>query len=151
MRYSRPDRHASRPIGFNATPMVDVIFMLTIFFMLVSTFSSKENIPMELPSPVASQAKTVEVPDRVVLNCSLADDDGDAGGGVLYQVGANPPASLDVLAKQLAAMKRQSPNLQVVVRADKRLMYRDVRAAMRVVALNKIQMLNVAAHTGEGE
>jgi biopolymer transport protein ExbD len=138
-------------MGFNATPMVDVIFLLTIFFMLVAKFSSAEQVRMELPRPKDSQAKVRKMPERVVINCRLADPDDPTGRIVLYSVGPNLPESLGVISDRLAAMKRESPGLKVVVRADRRLRYADVRAVMRVIARNDIQMLNAVAHVGEDE
>ena len=41
MKY-RQRQERSSGLVFNATPLVDVIFILTIFFMLVSRFSSAE-------------------------------------------------------------------------------------------------------------
>ena len=72
MRRRRRRQQPRAVIGFNLTPMVDVIFMLTIFFMLVSRFSSAEQVPMDLPAPNESQAKAKRVEARVVINCRLA-------------------------------------------------------------------------------
>lgn len=138
-------------MGFNATPMVDVIFMLTIFFMLVCRFSSAEQIPMQLPDPDASKARVERIPQRVIVNCRLAAPDDPAGSDVLYSIGPNRPDSLLKLHEQLAALKRQSPGLQVVVRADKRIHYVDVRAAMDMIAQSDIEMLHVVAHVAENE
>lgn len=151
MRHSRRDRTAMTSVRFNATPMVDVIFMLTIFFMLVSTFSSAENIPMDLPKPIASQARATQPPERVVLNCRLENTLDPTNSLPLYSIGPNRPESLAVISDRLAAMKEQTPNLKVIVRADRRLRYADVRAVMQIIADNNIDMLNVAAHVGNGE
>jgi len=145
------NRRIPRAIGFNATPMIDVIFLLTVFFMLVSTFARKENAPMKLPDPLASRAKDIDLPDRIVINCRLGDPSASVAGATLYSIGPNAPESLDVIDRRLAGMKQQSPDIKVIIRADRRLDYRDVRDVMRVVAANDIKMLNVAAHTGEGE
>jgi biopolymer transport protein ExbD len=136
-------------MDFNATPMVDVIFLLTIFFMLVTRFSSAEQVPMELPKPTDSRAGVVRMPERVVINCRLADEDDPEGRFVLYSIGPNPPRPLVVIAEQLASLKRGSPALKVVLRADRRLPYADVRAVMRVIAENRIEVLNVVAHVAE--
>ena len=133
-------------MGFNAIPMVDVIFLLTIFFMLVTRFSSAEQVPMELPKPTDSQASVVRMPERVVINCRLADPDDPTGRSVLYSIGPNQPRPLYVIAERLAALKRESPALKVVLRADRRLRYADVRAMMRVIAENRIEVMNVVAH-----
>lgn len=151
MRYRRPEQSRTRGLGFNATPLIDVIFMLTIFFMLVSRFSEAENVPMDLPKPDSSQAKTVKIPERVVINCLIGPVADDPARRVMYRLGPNPPASLNVLSGQLAAQKRDTPELQAIIRADRRLPYEDVRAVMRVVADHGIEMLNVVAHVSEGE
>ena len=151
MRYGRDHRRPATPLGFNATPMIDVIFLLTIFFMLVSRFSSVEQIPMELPKPEDSQAKVTRIPERVVINCRLSDVSDPAGRLARYSIGPNLPEPLSVIADRLAAMKRQSPSVKVVLRADRRLHYAEVRAVMQVVAQEGIEMLNFVAHVAEEE
>lgn len=148
MRYRRNHRRTPLVLGFNATPLVDVIFLLTIFFMLVTRFSSAEQVSMELPQPEDSRARVTRMPERVVINCRPADP---AAGIVLYSIGPNQPEPLATIADRLAAMKKQSPNLKVVVRADRRLPYADVRMVMRVIAGCDVEMLNVVAHVGEDE
>ena len=145
--------HRRRPnvLGFNATPMVDVIFLLTIFFMLVSRFSSAEQVPMDLPEPEDSQARVTRMPERVVVNCRPSDPRDPSRGTVLYSIGPNQPEPLAVVAERLAAMKQKTPELKVVVRADRRLAYADVRTVMRVIARCGIEMLNVVAHVSEDE
>jgi biopolymer transport protein ExbD len=149
MRYRRTHQSRASGIGFNATPLIDIIFTLTIFFMLVSRFSEAENVPMDLPRPDVSQAKTVKIPERVVINCLIGPVADDPARRVMYRLGPNAPTALGVLSGQLAALKRDSPAIQAVIRADRRLPYGDVRAVMRVVADQGIEMLNVVAHVGE--
>lgn len=152
-------RHCARreppgQIGFNATPLFDMMFTLTIFFMLVSRMSSAEQVRMELPKPEESQAQIVTLPERVIINCRIARGESDKTLGVqlaTYSIGPNTPQPLHVIAERLARMKQKSPNLEAVIRADRRLHYSNVRAAMRVVADNGIKMLNVVAHIGDVE
>lgn len=150
MRTSRRNRTHPPALGFNAIPMVDVIFLLTIFFMLVSRFSSAEQIPLELPKPFDSRAEVTKFPQRVVINCRLANPSNPADSDVLYSIGPNRPESLGMISNRLANMKQKSGELNIIVRADKRLTYGHVRAVMRVIAQNGIDMLNVVAHVSEG-
>ncbi len=145
MLYVPRHRRQSRGLDFNSTPLIDIIFTLSIFYMLISVVSSQEFVPMELPDPAASQAVAARTGERVVLNCRAAAD----GETPLYSLGANPPEPLSALAAQLVAWRRESPGLGVVIRADRRLQYRDVRAAMAMVAEQKIEVLNVAALTSD--
>ncbi|MCO6437652.1 MAG: biopolymer transporter ExbD [Phycisphaerae bacterium] len=140
-------RRGRGEMGVNLTPMVDVIFMLTIFYMLVTRFFSVEQVAMQLPSPDESLARAGHLPDRVVINCrpgAAAD-----GGDVLYSLGPNAPESLASITQRLQAMKRDVPALKVVIRADRRLPYADVKALMRTVATSGIDMLHVVAHVEE--
>jgi hypothetical protein len=106
---------------------------------------------MELPEPTDSRAVVTPMPQRVVINCRLADPDDPARRSVLYSVGPNRPEPLRVISDRLAVMHRASPGLKVVVRADRRLHYADVRPVMDVIARNGIEMLNVIAHVAEDQ
>ena len=63
----------------------------------------------------------------------------------------NRPESLNVLSDRLASMKAVIPDIKVIVRADRRLAYDDVRAVMRIIAQHDIELLNVVAHVAETE
>lgn len=148
MAYRQRREHSSGLV-FNATPLVDVIFILTIFFMLVSRFSSAELVRMNLPQPHKSQAKAMTARDRVVINCRPASASESSRGSVAYSLGPNLPESLQSIANRLASMKRQSPHLRVLIRADRSLPYAAVRSVMQILAENQIEMLNVVAHMAE--
>jgi biopolymer transport protein ExbD len=145
------DDRRHHDVRFNMAPMIDVVFLLIIFFVLVSTFASAENIPMDLPKPDKSLAKNVKITDRVVINCQLAASPLAGETGVLYRIGPNRPESLETISRRLAAAKQVNPDLKVIVRADKRLQYEQVRAVMEVVAENDIENLSLVAHVGVGE
>ena len=51
----------------NIAPVVDVLFLLLIFFMVTSTFVEQPNIKLELPSTRHSEATKIE---RMVLTIS---------------------------------------------------------------------------------
>ncbi|RJP35443.1 MAG: biopolymer transporter ExbD [Phycisphaerales bacterium] len=142
-------RHRHAALTFNATPMIDVVFLLTVFFMLVSRFASAENVTMMLPDPAHSEARAVKIPERVVINCRCADEL-DPAAGVLYSLGPNPPITLAALSDLLESYKAQRGDLKVIVRADRRLTYADVRAVMQIVARHGIAMIHVAARTPGG-
>ncbi len=142
-------RHRHTALTFNATPMIDVVFLLTVFFMLVSRFASAENITMMLPDPTHSEARAVKIPERVVINCRCADEL-NPDIGVLYSVGPNAPITLAALSDLLESYKAQRPDMKVVVRADRRLKYAEVRSVMQIVARHGIPMIHVAARTPAG-
>ncbi|MEK6797472.1 MAG: biopolymer transporter ExbD, partial [Planctomycetota bacterium] len=125
-------------------------FLLTVFFMLVSKFTTAEQVALMLPDPEQSRARVPGTFDRAVINCRLSEA-AEGDGGVAYSLGPNPPDTLAAISTRLAAMKRDASDLKVVIRADRRLRYRHVMAAMREVTRNNIPVLNVAAIAGEGQ
>jgi len=140
-RTGRSDMH------FNMAPMIDVVFLLIIFFMLVSTFASAENIRMNLPNPEHSLAKKARITDRVVINCVPVGLNGRGEAlAAACSVGPNPPESLDRIGRRLASAYAANPKLKVIIRADKRLRYEQVRGVMRMVASNHIENLKLVAH-----
>lgn len=59
-------RQIVKRIGFNMTPMIDVVFLLIIFFMTVSQLNQNVLPPMELP--VSSISDDGTAPATFVLN-----------------------------------------------------------------------------------
>lgn len=121
-------------IEANLTPMIDMTFLLIVFFVLVSRISEVENVPMELPRPI--DPATVPPPEegRVVLNV-LPGPDGTVEG---YKVGAAqfaPTAEgTAALERHLAGLLAQNPDLDVNLRADRATVYADVSPALEAVA-----------------
>ena len=59
-------QHDEQP-ALNLTPMIDVVFLLIIFFMVATKFSELErNIELTLPEVAAPAALTAPPRDRVV-------------------------------------------------------------------------------------
>ncbi len=141
-------KYRRRPsLVFNMAPMIDVVFLLIIFFVLVSTFASAERVPMEVPNPDVSQALNIKLTDRVIINVQRT---GPTPSDVVYSIGASGPESLAVISQRLALHKRLVPNLKVIVRADRRVRYGAVREVMTIVAENGIEQMNIVAQAGNG-
>ena len=151
MRHESKNHRRRSPVSFNMAPMIDVVFLLIIFFVLVSTFVSAELIPLKLPKPDHSQAQNIKLTDRVVINVQPADADDPRTGGVLYSVGPNRPESLGTIAERLMMHKRAIPDFKVIIRADRRVPYGAVREVMLIVAENEIEMMSIVALVGDWE
>jgi len=146
-RRRRFQRQASG-VAFNYTPLIDVFMLLTIFFMLVAKFTTNEQTTVQLPHPDDSKARVPSLPAKVVINCRPSDI-AVPGSPIVYSIGPNPPEDLGSISEHLAAIRRQVPEVKVVVRADKRVRYEHVRAIMQEVARNDITSLHVAAIAAE--
>ena len=52
-------------VGINLTPLIDVVFLLLIFFMVSTTFDTTSQLKIKLPE--ASQTQTAEPPRKINL------------------------------------------------------------------------------------
>ncbi len=58
-------KHKHSPLEISLTPMIDVVFLLLIFFMVTTTFSQQTSIKIQLPQ-ADGQAK-FEQPQQVLM------------------------------------------------------------------------------------
>lgn len=116
----------------NLTPMIDVVFLLIIFFMVGTQFSKQERqIEIKLPGVGSMNALMTPPPRREVVV--------DASGAVFLD--GHPVTPLE-LTSRLSEMRRQYPELAVAVRADAQARQRDVVPIYG--AINKAGVTNMA-------
>ncbi|HEY4533821.1 MAG TPA: biopolymer transporter ExbD [Fusobacterium sp.] len=59
MKIERNKRRGAGELALEMTPMIDVVFLLLIFFMLATTFDKKSGIKIDLPKSVIREEKLV--------------------------------------------------------------------------------------------
>lgn len=110
MKLSRSRPHHS--LAFNMTPMIDIVFLLIIFFMTVSQITRTVDHPVELPKVVegASESKTA----TVTINL---DEEGKVivAGKKLSQQEVSR-----ALQKQLEKMDNDPDRIRIQIRCDRR-------------------------------
>ncbi|MEM6278459.1 MAG: biopolymer transporter ExbD [Verrucomicrobiota bacterium] len=95
-------------MSFQITPMIDLTFLLLIFFMVTQKITEQQlNVPVKLP--VAVSAVPPERTERDIINI-----DGEGN----YYIGDNPATTEEVLA-HLRIKFEDFPPLQIYLRADK--------------------------------
>ena len=142
----RPHPPPQNKVEFNMTPMIDIVFLLIVFFMLITRFVSAEVADVALPDPEGSQARELKLPDKVVLNLQYTP--GVDEPTVLLGPFRVATMELQDRLKELKERKEKeagNPAVQVIFRADRDLKYRYVRRAMDAVAAAGIEMLNIGA------
>ena len=111
-------------MGFQLAPMIDMTFLLLVFFM-VTTKISKEQIKEEIKLPVASNAIIPpEVSNRDVISI---DDRGR------YFIGQDP-ADKKQLAEHLKKRFENTPPLRLYIRADKNTPGKKIKEVMKMAA-----------------
>ena len=105
MRRRKP---AQDEIGFNITPMIDMTFLLLIFFMVTSKMT-KEQKKMDIMLPLASSAVMPDdISNRDIVNLD--------GAGNLHV--ANRDVTDDEMRAYLKERFRATPPLKIYLRAD---------------------------------
>ena len=101
-------RHHSEDVGFQIAPMIDITWILIIFFMVTMHLAETE-FAVEVDLPIASAAEVpLDMNGRVIVNI-------DQGGA--YFVG-NHPMTLAQLTAHLKQRLIEYPPLKVYLRAD---------------------------------
>lgn len=114
-------------IKIDMTPMVDVAFLLLIFFMSTSQFDPPQKVPITLPDSHSN----LKVPESDVLVLGI-----DKESRLYWQLGKNPQQETDIasLEQLLTDQRRRNPRLRVAIKADKESEYgmmEDVMVAMQ--------------------
>lgn len=100
-------------VYIDLTSMIDVLFVLLLFFMVTTTFAETSSIDVSLPT---ASAKSTTI-SKKNLAVSLTQD----GKIFLIENGGNPqPFDMAGLKDELARMKQSGAELSLVLRADKK-------------------------------
>jgi biopolymer transport protein ExbD len=106
--------------ALDLTPMIDVVFLLIIFFMVATKFSEMErDIDLQLPE-VAPATPMTSMPTRREVSVQ-------ANGQTQLD---GQPVSLIQLTAQLDAARREYSTLGVVIRGDAACPFQHVAAAL---------------------
>ena len=126
-------RRQSTVIHANLTPMIDVTFLLIIFFVLVAQIVEVEQVEMDLPVPADPVSELAMEDQRVVINV-VPDEDGRVleyrMGALCYAPGV---AGLSQLTDNLVTLYQTNPDLQINLRADQSTQYQHVEPVLEAI------------------
>ncbi len=126
--------------ALNLTPMIDVVFLLIIFFMAASKFAEVEaDIELQLPE-VATAAPLTSAPKQRTVSVEQS--------GQVQLDGAE--VTLAELTTQLATAQREFPQLSVVIRGDAACAFQHVAAALAACKDAKISELGITVKLAQG-
>ena len=132
-------RHGTR-LEINMTPMIDVTFLLLIFFMTVNQISETNAEPVELPQLKGSQDQTEAV---MTVNVDQYGEIVVSGN----RLSLGQFASL--VGEELAANENDPTRIKVVLRADRRGNCRAVNEIVALLVRLDIRQVRIAVRSGE--
>lgn len=142
IRYSSIIRQTTWQGKLNLTPLVDIVFQLIVFFLLVSQVVTAEREPMRLPSPVQSQAREKKYAERLVVNL-FADEHGQLGRiKVNAQVVADLSELVGLFLRQGATLR--AAGTRVILRADRTLHFDQIEPVLKALSNASVGALEIA-------
>lgn len=115
--------------SLNLTPLIDVVFLLLIFFLVATQFAQDdEQMPIKLPSASSAVPMTVE-PDELIIAVAEDGTYGIRGRRVTIQ-------EVESLVRQAVA---DNPVQQtVIIRGDRRVAFQSVVSLLDLLAKCKV-------------
>jgi biopolymer transport protein ExbD len=129
----RPQRRDDPEV--NLTPLIDVVFLLLIFFMVSTTFDREAQLKVELPQ---ASSDPVEVPEQI-LEITI-NINGDYFINEQQVINTEPETLRRAIVQSIGARR----DLPVIVRADARTPFQAVVTAMDVTGQLGLTQLSLA-------
>jgi len=131
-----PQAGRRRKVDFNMTPLIDVVFLLIIFF-LVSSHLARQETQLELDLPAASsghqemQSRTARVTINVLPDGQLL-------------LGSDEVALAELGHRLQVERQKTSGDLAVRLRADRQVAYQHVEPVLTACAAAKVWNVSFA-------
>lgn len=120
-------------VEVNITPLIDVVFLLLIFFMVSTTFDARSRIKVQLPQATTEHLE--DVPDSITVQIAA---DGTVAMNDGFELVSSTPKILRRAMSQIAKGRTDMP---VVIKADAQASHQSVMTVMDVASqlgLNRI-------------
>jgi biopolymer transport protein ExbD len=124
----------------NLTPLIDVVFILLIFFMVSTTFQRESEIKIELPEASAEPLEEKKESLEIVI---------DADGRYFIDEQQVVNTELDTLKSAIRKFLGEQTEIPVVIRADRRTPYESVVRAMD--ATSQLGLVHMSLATNQAE
>ena len=121
-----PTRQREHGLRFNITPLIDVIFLLIIFFLAATHFVRSETTePVDLPEALRPDEDTDEQPRRLVVTVTA---DGE------LHVGGRTVGVEDIERMLHSGLEQHRADFEVRIRADRTARYHAVEPILLTCA-----------------
>jgi len=165
MPKQRPKRKELDPsntkVEINMTPMIDMTFLVLVFFMLVCHFSAMEVEMIALPKASAAKEPEGTNPNIPIVVVNIKEEDPAAGHVTIH----GRKYDKDMLGRYIAVearragidnsnpeyVKKKVSKLHVIVRCDKDAPYEAVQWVFEVCSMSKVIHIYISATPEELE
>ena len=118
------------------TPLIDVVFLLLIFFMLSSSFIFQPGIKVKLPESNVSETKKEKSYEVILTQENLIFFSGER-------------ITLEGLERKMKIISKNSPEAVLIIKADENVRHKNVVRIMSIAKMNGIKKLGIATRPTE--
>src|SRR5262245_3409216 len=144
-KHKKGKRRKPKRIGIkiDMTPMVDVAFLLLIFFMCTTVFRKPQALEINLPPDPNAKVEIAE--SNVMTLRVIAPDDSTQGARAFWRIAKNPftEVAIDKLEPVFETEGKKNPKLVVLVKIDRKAKYRymvDIIDQLQFAELNRFSL-----------
>lgn len=132
MKFKRQSRD---DLAINITPLIDVVFLLLIFFMVTTTFSRETRLMVNLPEADASPSEIL--PDQVEITVSRNGT---------YTINGRPllNSKISTLMQGLEVVTQNDKSIPIILVADAEASHQSVVTAMDGIGQLGFSRLSIA-------
>jgi biopolymer transport protein ExbD len=123
----------------NITPLVDIMLVLLITFMLVSSLVDFSAIKLELPKAATGEDVKIESISIVITKSGE------------YYLSGDPVTSFDELKQAVTDKKRQNPDVQAIISADTNVSHGRVIKVIDLIRKLDISKFAISVELSEDE
>lgn len=124
-------RRSREPLHFEMTPLIDVVFLLIIFFMVTSVFK-KDELSLLLALPKAASGESIKASEKEFLKLELSAEELAVGGEKI---------SLEELPSRLLNISDKTQPVEM--RVDKDVRYERVINVLDSLKAAQLQNINL--------
>lgn len=140
MKLERIKRRSGGTLVLEITPLIDVVFLLLIFFMLATSFDERSAFKIELPKSTVAKTKNTLKKVRILVDkerniyLSCMDETGKFKSEKL-----NLKSFVEVMSKKLDILE----NKEVIISADKAIDYGFIVQIMSLLKESGASVINI--------
>ena len=123
----RIDLGQKEEASFQMAPMIDMVFLLLVFFMMASQMAQRQNIPLKIPDATKAVVPK-ERPHRFIINITPEGD--------LYE--GEHETDMKTLVADVKRRLKEDPKTKIYLRADQDTKHKKVREVMTEMAKSGI-------------
>lgn len=151
-----PARHRPYHLQPNLTSLIDVVFLLLVFFLLATQLTEEKRVEMTLPA--LDNRESAPMPPggddaRVIVNVVPESLEIELGGAYVVDKDAfaGDASGVASLAERLRLARRNNPDVRVLLRAARNEHYQRVHPAMQAVTLAGVAGVDLVTVPPDGE